>query len=140
MDPAAQPGDTEGMRRQNRDIPFAHFRVFTFGSDEDLVAVFGSLDRAENAWLSIRDEFLERWDLWGMPEAWWRFEPGIPGELRTGPPAIITNDDATEWDRIEQARRRYLLSIGIDPARPRRHQCGSCGCPPGTLPRPRTIR
>jgi hypothetical protein len=109
------------MRRRKRVITFDHFRVFTFGSDEELVAIFGSLEEAERVWQSIRDDFLERWDLWGRPEAWWRFEPGIPEELRSGPPAIITEADAAEWRSIEQARRRYLLSIGADPTPPPRH-------------------
>jgi hypothetical protein len=106
-------------RKRPRQIPFDHFRLFTFGSDEELVAVFGSLEKAAGVWRSVRDDFLERWDLWGMPEAWWRFEPGIPADLRRGPPAILTTADAAEWARIEQARRQYLVSIGIDPARPR---------------------
>ncbi len=110
-------GDTDGMRRRgSQDIPFEHFRVFTFGSDEELEATFGSLEEAARAWRATRDEFMERWDLWGRPEAWWRFEPGIPDRLRSGPPAIITDADAAEWHRIDQQRRRYLLSIGVDPA------------------------
>ncbi len=114
-------GDTGVMPlRKRREIPFDHFRLFTFGSQDELVDAFGSLEEAEVAWRSVRDHFLERWDLWGRPEAWWLFEPGIPEDLREGPHAIITNADAAEWERIEQARRRYLVSIGIDPAPPRR--------------------
>ena len=79
------------------------------------MAAFGSLERAERVWRSVREEFLRRWDLWGMPAAWWRFEPGIPEDIRSGPHAIITDADAAECDRIEDARRRYLSSIGIDP-------------------------
>lgn len=103
-------------RRQQREVPFGHFRVFAFGSDEEMVASFGSLLEAERAWTAARDEFLERWDLWGRPAAWWRFEPGVPDDIRSGPHAIITDADADEWARIEQVRRRYLLSVGIDPA------------------------
>lgn len=105
------------MRRNNRAIPFEYFRVFTFGSEEELVATFGSLDEARTVWESIRDEFLERWGLQGMPEAWWRFEPAVPEDLRSGPPAILTYGDAAEWERLEEKRRQYLESIGIDPAR-----------------------
>lgn len=43
---------------------------------------------------------------------------GDPRRARSGPSAILT--DAAAWERIERARRRYLLSIGIDPAVPRR--------------------
>ena len=35
---------------------------------------------------------------------------------------IITEADAETWDRLEMARRRYLVKQGIDPARPRRHR------------------
>lgn len=117
-------GDTRIMRksRRRRVIPFEYFRLFTFGSDIEMVESFGSLDEAERVWRSVRDEFLHRWDLWGRPAAWWRFEPGVPSQLRSGPHAIITSADADEWDRIEQGRRRYLVSIGIDPAPQRRHQ------------------
>jgi hypothetical protein len=108
-------------RTRQADIPFEYFRAFTFGSDVELVAVFGSLPRAERAWLAVKDEFLRRWDLWGMPEAWWRFEPGVPEELRRGPHAIITDADAAAWHRLESARRRYLSSIGISPTPQRRH-------------------
>lgn len=108
-------------RKQTTEIPFFHFKVFTFGSEEEFVGTFGSLERAKAEWDAVRDEFLERWDLWGMPSAWWMFEPDVPADLRRGPHAILTEDDADEWTRIEMARRRYLVSIGIDPARPRRH-------------------
>ncbi len=103
------------------DIPFEHFQVFTFGSDEELTAVFGSLEAAEAAWQSVRDEFLRRWDLWGMPEAWWRFEPDIPEHLRSGPPLVLSESDADRWRVLEAARRRYLASLGIDPQAPRHH-------------------
>ncbi len=106
--------------RRHRPIPFEQFRVFTFGSDAELRARFGTLDAAARAWRAARDEFLRRWDLWGRPEAWWRFEPGVPDDLRSGPPAIITAADADEWARIEAGRRRYLASIGVDPVPPRR--------------------
>jgi hypothetical protein len=110
-------GDTWRMRRRrHRDlISFDYFRLFTFGSAEELVAAFGSLEGAERIWSSIRDEFMERWNLWGMPEAWWRFEPGVPPELAGGPHAIITDADAAAWDRVAEGRRRYLREIGIDP-------------------------
>ena len=104
------------QRKRQREIPFSYFRLFTLGGDEELVAAFGSLERAERVWRSVRDEFLERWDLWGMPAAWWRFESGIPEGIRSGPDAIVTDAHAAEWKRIETARRLYLLSIGIDPA------------------------
>lgn len=110
---------TGGMRRRKRvpTIPFGYFRLFTFGSDQELVGAFGSLDQAERVWQSVRDEFLSRWRLWGMPEAWWRFEPEIPEDLRSGPHAIITEGDARAWDTIDQARREYLRSLGLDPQR-----------------------
>lgn len=107
-------------RKQTGQIPFFHFKVFTFGSEEEFVGTFGSLERAEAEWDAVRDEFLDRWDLWGMPSAWWMFEPGVPDGLRRGPHAIITQADADTWEQLEMARRRYLVSIGIDPARPRR--------------------
>lgn len=112
-----------GLKRRKRatEIPFLSFRVFTFGSEQEFLAAFGSLEQAEAEWRAVREEFLDRWDLWGMPSAWWMFEPGIPANLRSGPHAIITEADAEEWDRLEMARRRYLVSRGIDPARPRRH-------------------
>lgn len=101
-------------------IPFEYFQVFTFGSDEDLIRAFGSIEEAEAVWQSVRDEFLRRWDLWGMPEAWWRFEPGVPHELRSGPPMILSEADADRWEDLESARRRYLENIGIDPTSRRR--------------------
>lgn len=113
------------QRKQATEIPFLHFKVFTFGSEEEFLATFGSLERAEAEWRAVRDEFLNRWDLWGMPSAWWMFEPGVPDDLRHGPHAIITEADAEAWDRLEMARRRYLVNQGVDPARPRRH--GSFG-------------
>ncbi len=111
------------MRRRKRqpEFSFEQFRVFAFGSDEELIAAFGSLANAEQAWQAARDGFLERWDLWGMPEAWWRFEPGVPDHIRSGPDAITTDADAKEWDRIEMERRRYLVTLGIDPAPERRY-------------------
>lgn len=113
-------------RRQPHEIPFAHFRLFTFGSADELRAGFGSLDSAARAWSAVRDDFLARWDLWGRPEAWWRFEPGVPDDLRSGPPAILTRADAVEWATIEARRRAYLASIGVDPVPARR------GAPFGT--------
>jgi hypothetical protein len=110
-----------GRRTARAEIPFEYFRLFTFGSDAELVARFGSLATAESVWRSVKDEFLERWDLWGMPEAWWRFEPDIPQALRQGPHAIITEADAARWDALEAARRAYLASIGIRPTPQRRH-------------------
>lgn len=109
--------DTWGMRRRRRRsaIPFGYFRLFAFGSDEELVAAFGSLDEAERVWRSVRVEFLARWRLWGMPEAWWRFEPEVPEGLRRGPHAIITESDANEWDAIGRAREQHLRSLGLDP-------------------------
>ncbi len=81
-----------------------------------MVATFGSLADAEAEWFRLRDPFLERWNLWGRPQAWWRFEPDIPEGLRNGPALILTEADGDEWRAIEQARRRYLVSLGIDPA------------------------
>ena len=104
------------------DISFGDFKVFAFGSDQEMVTAFGSLDAARVAWFEVRDEFLERWDLWGMPNAWWRFEPNIPNALRQRRHTILNSEDADEYNRIEMARRRYLVSIGIDPARPRRYR------------------
>ena len=95
--------------------------MFTFGSDEDFVAAFGSLAAADRAWKAVRDEFLTRWDLWGMPEAWWRFEPDIPEALRSGPSLILTESDAVKWEVLEAARRRYLASMGVDPRPVRRN-------------------
>ncbi len=104
-------------RRRNNDdkLDFVMFRLFAFGSDEELLRGFGSLEQAEEAWALARDEFLARWKLWGRPQAWWRFEPGVPDDLRRGPHAILTDADADEWRRIDLARRRYLVSLGIDP-------------------------
>ncbi len=106
------------MRRRARppSIPFDRFRLFAFGSREELIEAFGTMEEAERAWQAVRDEFLERWQLWGRPAAWWHFEPGVPDELRAGPHAILTDRHADEWRRLEQARRRYLLSLGVDPA------------------------
>ena len=101
-------------------IPFDRFKALAFGSDEELAATFGSLEAAEQAWRDVRDEFLERWDLWGMPQAWWRFEPDVPDELRSGPGVILRDTDAEAWARIEMGRRRHLLALGIDPAPSRR--------------------
>ena len=108
------------MRRRQSHITFDDFRAFTFGSAEELAAAYGSLDRARKRWQSVRSAFLERWDLWGMPEAWWRFEPGIPDELRSGPSMILSRRDNDEWERLEASRRRYLEHLGIDPTPPRR--------------------
>jgi len=105
------------LRRRTSAIPFGYFRLFAFGSDQELVAAFGSLEAAERVWRSLHDEFLARWRLWGMPEAWWRFEPAIPDDLRRGPHAIITAADAREWDAIDIARQGYLRSLGLDPQR-----------------------
>lgn len=113
------------MRRREPEITFQHFQVFTFGSDEEYVAVFGSVDNAARVWNSVRDEFLDRWNLWGMPEAWWRFEPEVPAELRRGPSVILSNADATKWKNLEHSRRQYLLGIGIDPTPPLRGAFGS---------------
>ncbi len=109
-------------RSKTPSISFELFRLFTFGGDEELVAAFGSLRRAGEVWESVRDEFLARWNLWGMPEAWWRFEAGIPDALRRGPDAIITADDAATWQRLDHDRRAYLVSRGIDPVQHRRAQ------------------
>lgn len=106
-------------KSKRREIPFELFRVFTFGSRQELVASFGTMGRAEEAWRAVRDEFLARWDMWGRPAAWWHFEPGIPDELRTGPHAIVSDADAGAWRRLEEGRRSYLRSLGIDPT-PRR--------------------
>lgn len=89
--------------------------MFSFGSDEELAIAFGSLAEAESHWNEIREEFLSHWNLWGMPQAWWRFEPGVPNDLRTGPALILRDADADEWRTIDMARRRYLVSLGIDP-------------------------
>ena len=109
-------------KREPSAITFGLFNVFSFGSDEDMIAGFGSLEKAEIAWHAVRDEFLERWDMWGRPAAWWRFEPGVPPDIRSGPHAIITEADAAEWARIDKARRAHLTSIGIDPTPPRSYR------------------
>lgn len=103
------------MAASPREITFLQFRTFCFGSDEELAATYGSLEAARRQWEQVREEFLERWNLWGMPQAWWRFEPDVPDELRNGPALILTNADAEEWRRLDAARRRYLVSVGIDP-------------------------
>ena len=54
-----------------------------------------------------------------MQAAWWKVEPDISDDILRGQHAIIAEADAAEWDRIEMARRRYPVSIGIDPAQPR---------------------
>lgn len=59
------------MKRQEQVEPrFFHFPSFPFGSDEELTHSFGSLKRAKAEWNRVRDEFLLRWHLWGMPQAW----------------------------------------------------------------------
>ena len=120
-DAARDSYDWEAMRRRRSNrhvITFAHYRVFTFGNDEELVRSFGSIERAEAEWNRVRSAFLRAWNLWGMPEAWWRFEPGVPDELRVGPALIITEADADELGKLDRARRRYLTSRGIDPTPP----------------------
>ncbi len=102
-------------KKRHDSITFIDFKVFTFGSDEELIAGYGSLEDAELAWMAIRDEFLERWNLWGMPQAWWRFEPGIPEDLRSGPALILTEADADTWRGIDLARRPFRWSRGVDP-------------------------
>lgn len=54
-----------------------------------------------------------------MQAARWKVEPDISDDILRGQHAIIAEADAAEWDRIEMARRRYPVSIGIDPAQPR---------------------
>lgn len=104
-----------------QQITFGEFRAFTFGSPVELAGFFGSIDGARTRWFAVRNEFMQRWDLWGRPEAWWLFEPDVPAELRTGPAAVITEADAAAWNRLDEARREYLLSIGVDPTPDRRH-------------------
>ena len=110
-----------GRRKKKGEISFQYFQLFAFGSDVELAEAFGDLGRAEAEWRSVRELFLERWNMWGMPSAWWRFEPGVPDDLRSGPHAIITEGDMAEWERIEDGRRRYLTELGMDgdPPRPR---------------------
>jgi hypothetical protein len=113
--------DWEAMwrRRSNKPvITFGHYRVFTFGNDEELIRSFGSIEEAEVEWARLRSTFMEAWNLWGMPEAWWRFEPGVPDELRVGPAMILTAADADELRELDRARRRYLTTKGIDPMPP----------------------
>lgn len=105
-------------RSEKPVITFLHYQLFTFGSDEELIRTFGSLGRAEAEWKRVRDAFLRRWNLWGMPEAWWRFEPDIPGELRRGPALLLTDADAAALTELDAARRRYLVDRGIDPTPP----------------------
>ena len=107
-----------GRRKKEPEISFPRFQVFAFGSEVELLEVFGSLERAEAEWRAVRDRFLEGWNLWGMPAAWWRFEPGVPDDIRSGPHAIITVRDMAEWERIEAARRRFLAERGLDAALP----------------------
>lgn len=95
-----------------------HYQVFAFGSDEELIAVFGSLDAAAAAWHRIQDRFLERWNLWGMPQAWWRFESSVPEELRLGPALVLDEADAEAWRTLDLARRRFLAARGVDPTPP----------------------
>ena len=97
------------------EITFVQFRIFSFGSDEEFIVSFGSLEEAGREWALVREAFLEQWTLWGMPQAWWRFEPDVPDDLRTGPALILTEADADEWRSIDMARRRYLVSVGMDP-------------------------
>lgn len=106
------------MARGKPQITFVDFKVLTFGSDAELSATYGSLEEAERRWDQLREEFLDRWTLWGRPQAWWRFEPDIPSELRNGPALILTDADADEIRDLDMARRRYLLSRGIDPTPP----------------------
>lgn len=108
-------------RKPAAEISFPEFQALTFGSVADLEAVFGSMAAARSRWQEVRHDFMERWDLWGRPEAWWMFEPGIPDELRAGPAAVITYADADQWRTLDAARQEYLRSIGIDPTPERRH-------------------
>jgi hypothetical protein len=115
---------TAGVRangKPNNEISFREFQAFTFGSLGELEVVFGSEAAARRRWDEIRTDFLDQWDLWGRPEAWWLFEPGVPEELRAGPSAIITSADARRWDELDRARRDHLRSIGIDPTPKRRY-------------------
>jgi hypothetical protein len=102
-------------RKPSPEITFVEFKVLSFGSDEELIASYGSLEAAGGQWALVREVFLQRWNLWGMPQAWWRFEPSVPDDLRTGPALILTEADADEWRSIDLARRRYLASLDIDP-------------------------
>ena len=102
-------------RKPSPKITFVEFKVFSLGSDEELIASYGSLEAAGRQWALVREVFLQRWNLWGMPQAWWRFEPSVPDDLRTGPALILTEADADKWRSIDLARRRYLASLGIDP-------------------------
>ena len=117
-----QLSDTARMpRKASPDISFREFQAFTFGSQAELETVFGSVAAAQERWNAVRDQFLEQWDLWGRPEAWWLFEPDVPEELRAGPPAVITYADADRWRMLDAARQEYLRSLDIDPRPERRH-------------------
>ena len=133
-----------GKRRSKEPvITFGHYRVFTFGSDEELIRSFGSIEDAEKEWTRVRSTFLKAWNLWGMPEAWWRFEPGVPDELRVGPsaasPGAASMHDSLDGPHrgrarggpstsvqgapprsreLDRARRTYLAMVGIDPTPP----------------------
>lgn len=103
-------------------IPFEQYQLLATGSDEELVAGFGSIEAARSRWFEVRDTYLEHWNMWGMPQAWWRFEPDIPDHLRVGPAAILSERDGDVWRELDRARRRYLVELGIDPAPPRRRR------------------
>ena len=59
-----------GRRKKKGEISFRCFQLFAFGSDVELAEAFGDLGRAEAEWRSVRELFLERWNMWGMPSAW----------------------------------------------------------------------
>jgi len=117
-----QLSDTARMpRKASPDISFREFQAFTFGSQAELETVFGSVAAAQERWNAVRDQFLEQWDLWGRPEAWWLFEPDVPEELRAGPPAVITSAHADRWRAPEAARQAALRPLDIHPGPETRH-------------------
>lgn len=84
--------------------------MFAFANRDEIADAFGSLADAEQAWLEVRDVVLESWAHEGRPSAWWIFEPGVPDDLRSGPPGLRTDTDRNEWRRIDAGRRAYLAS------------------------------
>jgi len=99
------------FRRRARRPSLVELTLLGFGSDEELIAYYGSLERAAAAWRRHREEVMAHWPN-GRPQAWWRFEPEVPDDLRTGPPLVLTRADARAWDELEARRRAFLAARG----------------------------
>ncbi len=103
--------DQNGAMVRRSRPSLVELTLLGFGSDEELVAYYGSLEEAADAWRRHRSEVLARWPN-GRPQAWWRFEPGIPEDLRRGPHLVLTRADTRVWDELEDRRRAFLARRG----------------------------